>query len=174
MLLNLNGLHTPVNQITLTGTKQGPGHCWTEWSLSSSSNSLCVDCYFPCEKNWPKVNEGDFSLLRNVETEAWRGSLAPECHTGKEKKQDSDNHFCTHRWIPKPLQPSSSFPWPSSSPGSAPAATSILPSLIQSLSSLHSVISESPDSHFPHPLWLTQSVDSCQRSLTGSSLCDQG
>ena len=108
-------LHMPVNQITLTGTKQGAGHCWTEWSLSSSSNSLCVDCYFPCEKHWPKVNEGDFSLLRDVETEASRGSLAPESHTGEEKRQDLDHHFCTHRWIPKPLQPSSSFPWPSSS-----------------------------------------------------------
>lgn len=105
----------PVNQITLTGTKQGAGHCWTEWSLSSSSNSLCVDYYFPCEKHWPKVNEGDFSLLRDVETEASRGSLAPESHTGEEKRQDSDHHFCTQRWIPKPLQPSSSFPWPSSS-----------------------------------------------------------
>lgn len=149
MLLNLNGLHTPVNQITLTGTKQGAGHCWTEWFCQVPATASVWIKRFPCEKHWPKVNEGDFSLLRNVETEGLKRLLAPECHTGKEKKQDSDNHFCTHRCIPKPLQPSSSFPWPSVFPGSAPAATSILPSLIQSpsLSTLSSQNLPTPTSH---------------------------
>lgn len=53
---------------------------------SVNSSGVVVACYFPHERDWPKVNEGNFPLFRDVETEASGGSLSPGSYIGEEKR----------------------------------------------------------------------------------------
>lgn len=61
------------------GLRQGP-----------AAAVVVVKCYFPHERVWPNVSGGDSPLLRDLETEASRGSLTPQSNTGEEKGRDLD------------------------------------------------------------------------------------